>query len=462
VLRATKAAEETGVPAACIVATGFLRQAEVTAKALGSPGLRIVEYPGVIPLDSEEQLQEKVRLHVLPGVLEALQSEAASSDGPGAEPQPGSVVFRGSYDAVNDRFLTDLWSDGLPIVPPTRERVDAFLAWTERDPDEILGVLPPEFREATVLSVAVNGVMAGCRPEYMPILVAAVECIADPGFRLEDAGSTPGWEPLVVVSGEIVDAIDLNTEVGAMRVGRQANATIGRFIRLYMRNVAGFRPGLTDKGTLGFGFNMALGENEAAVDALGWDPYRVDAGFTREDNVVTVQSALAISAPVYAGGTDPETLARPLAHYLAGTSGTWFFSALWYSRWHPLIVMSPAVARGFADLGWGKPEIRRYLFEHTKIEAWWLEHYPLHPAGAGFSLAELVSRGSAPPIYAEGDDPNRLVPMLLREEWTSIVLAGDPQRNQSRIVVNNHEQGAPVSRRVVLPDGWRQRLARRR
>ena len=345
-------------------------------------------------------------------------------------------------------------------MPPTRERVEAFLAWTARDPDEVLGVLPPEFREATVWSVAVNGVMAGCRPEYMPVLLAAVEAIADPGFRLEDAGSTPGWEPIVVVSGELVEALGFNTGVGAMKVGRRANTSIGRFLRLFIRNVAGFRPGSTDKGSIGSTFNVALAEDEQAVRDLGWAPYRVDAGFAPEDTIVTVQSVLAISAPVYAGGTDPETLVRPLVRYLAGTAGPWAFTALWYSRWHPLIVMSPAVARGFADLGWGKAEIRRYLFEHTTISARWLEHYPLHPAGAEVPLRDLVERGSAPARYAESDDPDRQLPMLLREEWTSIVVAGDPQRNQSRIYVNNHEQGAPVSKRVELPADWRERLRR--
>jgi len=460
VLRAARIAEENGVPAATIVVTGFLYQAAVTAKALGSPDLGIVEYPGLIPLDSTAELEEKVRGPVLDGVVRVLHTEAEPTGKRSADPGVRDVVFRGPLDEVQTFFDEREWSDGLPVVPPTRARVERFLAWTARDPGEVIGVLPPELREATVWSVAVNGVLAGCRPEYMPVLLSAAEAIADPGFRLEDAGSTPGWEPLVVLSGELVAALELNTEVGAMKVGRRANVTIGRFLRLFMRNVAGFRPGSTDKGSIGSTFNVALGENERSVMELGWDPYRVDLGFGPDDNVVTVQSVLAISAPVYSGGEDPVTLARPLVRYLAGTAGPWMFTALWYARWHPLLVMSPAVARGFADLGWGKAEIRRHLFERTKISARWLEHYPLHPAGAEVPLRELVERGSAPARYAESDDPDRLVPMLLREEWTSIVLAGDPQRNQSRIYVNNHEQGAPVSKRVVLPADWRDRLAK--
>jgi hypothetical protein len=450
------------VPGVAIVSTGFMKQAKATARAMGVPDIGIAEYPGVIPMDSADTLADKVWNAVVPQVVEALSTNPQGSGAEAAEPGPREVVFSGTLEQVQEYFDAREWSDGLPVVPPTRERVEGFLGWTERDPGEVLGVLAPEFREATVWSVAVNGVMAGCRPEYMPILLAIVEAISDPDFRLVDAGSTPGWEPLVVVSGEIVEALGFNTEVGNMKVGRRANASIGRFLRMYMRNVAGFRPGTTDKGSIGYTFNVAMGENESAVKELGWDPVRVDLGFSREDNVVMVQSAVAISAPVYSGGTDPQTLARPLVRYMGGTAGPWNFTALWYSHWHPLVQMSPAVARGFADLGWGKREIRRHLFENCKMSAWWMEHYPLAVAGKEVPLADVVARGAAPALYAESDDPKRMVPMLLKEEWTSIVVAGDPGRNQSRIYINNQRQGAPVARRIQLPADWRQRLGARR
>ena len=460
-LRATKIAEETGIPGVAIVSTGFMKQAHATARAMGVPDISIAEYPGVIPMDSADVLADKVWNSVVPAVVQALSTNALKSAAQAAEPGTRDIVFSGTLDQVQEYFDAREWSDGLPIVPPTQDRVATFLAWTDRDPGEVLGVLPPEFRESTVWAVAVNGVMSGCKPEYMPILLAIAEAIADPGFRLVDAGATPGWEPVVVVSGEIVDALEFNTEVGNMKIGRRANSSIGRFLRMYMRNVAGFRPGSTDKGSISFTFNVAMGENEGAVRDLGWDPVRVDLGFGKDDNVVMVQSVLAISAPVYSGGTDPETLARPLVRYMGGTAGPWNFTALWYSHWHPLIQMSPAVARGFVDLGWGKKEIRRYLFENTKISARWLEHYPLAVAGQEFPLADIVKRGSAPALYAVSDDPKRMVPMLLKEEWTNIVVAGDPGRNQSRIYINNHEQGPPVARKIKLPKDWRQRLKSR-
>ena len=459
-LRATKVAEEAGVPGVAIVASGFMRQAKITAKLMGMPDLAMAEYPGQIPLDSPDAFADKVWNKVLPAVVDQLSTPIHETVAGPAEPADRDIVFAGTLDQVQEHFDNREWSDGLPIVPPTRERVAEFLTWTDRDPGEVMGILAPEFREATIWSIAVNGVMAGCRPEYMPVLIAAVEAIADPDFRLVDAGATPGWEPLVVVSGEIVEALNFNTEVGSMRVGRRANSTIGRFLRLYMRNVAGFRPGSTDKGSIGLTFNVAMGENEAAIRSIGWDPLRVDLGFTRDDNVVMVQSALAVSMPVYIGGTDPQFMAGPLVRYMEGTTGPWSVTGLMFSRWHPLIQMCPAIAEGFAKGGWGKNRIQQYLYEQCKTSARWMELCQLHATGQDLTLKGLVERGSAPPVYAASDDPERLVPLLLRPEWTRIVVGGDPEKNQCRIYINNHEQGAPTARRIRLPADWRQRLKR--
>jgi hypothetical protein len=453
VLRAARAAEQVGIPAATIVSTGFLRQAASTARALGIEGTCVVEYPGVIPMDTTPQLEDKIVGPVLSAILEGLgQAKAAAAEAT-TDPQARDIVVAGTLDEVLDHFHERQWSDGLPFVPPTINRVEAFLAHTARSPDEVIGVLPIELRHATVWSVAVNGVMAGCRPEYFPILLAIVDAIADPEFRLEDAGSTPGWEPLVVVSGPVVERFGFNFESGALRVGRQANASIGRFLRLFLRNVAGFLPppGSTDKGSIGTTFNVALAENDAATRALGWDPLRVELGHGLDDDVVMVQSVVAISPPIYSGGDDPLGVIGPITYYLGTTPGPWAFTGVWYGRLHPLLVMSPAVAKAFVDAGWGKREIREHLFEHTTISARWFEEYPVHVAGQTRQLARLVADGLADPSYAASDDPDRLVRQLQRAESTNIVVAGDPGRNQSRIYANNHEQGPPTARRIVWP-----------
>jgi len=460
VLRACKTAESSGVPAFAVVSTGFLRQARSTARALGIDDIWISEYPGVIPTDTRAQLEEKVLQTIVPDLVEGFRTQVTQPAEVAAEPGPQDIVFTGSLDEVQDHFDSRLWSDGLPIVPPTLSRVRGFLSFTDRAPDEILGVLPPALRETTVWSVAVNGVMAGCRPEYFPILLAAVEAICDPDFRLEDAGSTPGWEPLVIISGVIARQLGFNTLGGLMRVGPRANSSIGRFMRLYFRNGAGFRtpPGSTDKGSIGSTFNVAVAEDEAAVSALGWPPFRVDQGFAVGDNIVTVQSVVAISPPMYSGGETPEEYMEFVTYLMAGACGPWAYTGLWYGRYHPLLLLSPSVARELRQFGWGKDTIRQHLFDNMKIEAGLLERYPLPAAGAVDSLKRRVEEGLIPSLYAESDDPKRLVPLLREVGWTNIIVAGDPGRNQSKAYINNHEQGPPVSKKVVLPADWEARL----
>jgi hypothetical protein len=143
-----------------------------------------------------------------------------------------------------------------------------------------------------------------------------------------------------------------------------------------------------------------------------------------------------------------------IAYLLGTTCGPWSFTGVWFGRWHPLLVLGPAVARALAGDGWGKDDIRRYLFENVVLPARWFDRYARDVISSDVSLRDLVEKGEAPRRYAESEDPERLVPLLLREEWTGIVVAGDPGRNQSRAYINNHRQGAPVSKPVVLPRRW--------
>lgn len=468
-MRACGAAESAGVPAIAIIASGFLGQARAIARPLGLTEVPLCEYPGVPALDAGDELLSKVRTSLAPSVVDALtrarrEPEIESAD-PSAEratdPGQREVVFVGTLEQIQHEFEARGWMDGLPVIPPTLEQVERLLAFTDREPDELLGVLPPDGREATVWTVAVNGVMAGCRAEYMPLLIAIVECIADPAFRIQDAGSTPGWEPLVIVSGPLTTELGFNSTVGAMRLGRRANSTVGRFCRMIFRNVAGLRipPGDSDKATFGGGMLVALAEDDGAIAELGWQPFRVDRGYAADDTIVTVQSCLVASAPIYSGGTTGLQCIETIVKIMGETQTPWAFCGVLYDQWHPVLVMSPSVANVFASDGWTKDDIRRHLHEHVTIEAHWFEHYPWHIGGGRpFVLSEFVDKGLAGPEYARSDDPNRQVPALRRAESINIVVAGDPERNQSKVFINNHEQGAPVSRRVQLPALWDERL----
>jgi hypothetical protein len=455
VVRACQAVEQAGIPSLALVASGFTRQARATARSIGLGHVWLAEYPGVIPNDSDATFNEKVASHVVPNLFAGFEQLSTGFDvdaaAPAVEPQAREVVFQGTFDDVQDYFDRHLWSDGLPVVPPTVQRVEAFLRYTDRDPDEVIGTLLPAMREATVWSVAVNGVMAGCRPEYMPVLIAIAEVIADPAWRLEDAGCTPGWEPLVLVSGPVVKLLGFNYETGMMRVGCRANSSIGRFTRLMMRNLAGFlnHPGDTDKGAIGRTFNVAMAENDDLTTRVGWQPSRVEAGFSLEDSVVSVQSCVGISGPAYTGGTTEEQLAM-LTRYTQDTLGPWAFTNITYRASSTLVLMSPSVAASLAADGLSKDDVRKYLSEHTLLAAGVMEAQARMARGNDFSFKDLVDRGIAAPAYAESEDPDRLLRVIPDPASIRIVLGGDPGRNQNRLYWNNHEQGLPLHRRVEM------------
>jgi hypothetical protein len=449
--------ERAGVPAVGIFGREFLPMAQLLAERFGLPANRLAVYPGMMATDSADRLAEVARGQLTPQVVDGLTAEPPTATAESHVDTVDSeahraVVFRGSLDQIQEYFAEQGWSDGLPVIPPTPLRVETFLRNADRRPTEVLGVLAPEHREATVASVAANGVMAGCRPEYMPILLAIVECLADPAFRIEDAGSTPGWEPLVIVSGPLVRTLNFNAGTGAMRVGRQANTSIGRFVRLFMRNVAGLRipPGVTDQAGFGFTFNVAMAEDDEAVRGLGWPPFRVDRGFAQEDTVVTVQSVVNISSPIYTHGDDPIEHLHVISHYLGrAIAPNVAVPSLKRGQGFHLLAMSPSIAAVFADHGIGKAEITDYLFEHTRTGAGFLEY--VGRQATVFDLHDLVAQGVLPPDYARSGDPDRQVRVLLSRASLGIVVSGNPGRNQSRAYIGNHAQGIPTSRRVNLP-----------
>ena len=257
------------MPTASLVCEGFRGQAATTATGLGLPGLPTALVPGHVDVQSADELRQNVAAVTVDAVIRNLTEAPARVGAAVVEPAPGDVVFEGTLDEVNRFFYENDWSDGLPIVPPTPYRVAEFLRFCDRPGETSLGVLLPDRRHATIWNVAVNGVMAGCRPEYMPILVALVEAMADPRYGVEHSGNTPGAETLIILNGPLIKELGFNYEQGALRDGVQANTTIGRFWRLYLRNVAGFLHHRTDKGTFGNTWRVVLAENEDALRRIG-------------------------------------------------------------------------------------------------------------------------------------------------------------------------------------------------
>jgi hypothetical protein len=469
VLRAAAAVEkQVGVPTASILGSGFLKQAEVIMKGLGVP-LSVGVYPGAPMVDSEEELRRKVEESLAPGLLAgitgtdhpAVPSFARGTDE--KEPDRDAVVFSGDYDEVQEHFYGQLWTDGLPITPPTRERVEAFLRFTDLPADHVFRAIPQEGREASVHSIAVTGVMSGCRPEYMPVLIAIVENLCDPVYRVEDSGSTPGMEHMVIVNGPIVKELDFNTGQGLMRFGRQSNTSIGRFLRMYLRNICGFRipPGAGDKCSIGQSFLVAIGEDEDSARAVGWPTYGEDRGFKAGENVVTCRSVVAITSPIYSGTDDPRTHVDMWTDVVGSSFQYWAHTGFKTGLWSPLIIAPPSVAQVIAK-SWSKDQVRQYMYDNLRMSAAKATHYAKMTSTPTFSFERLVKLGLLPPEYAASPDPDREVPIIIDPKMVEIVVAGDAGRNQSRAYMSNHVQGPPTSRAVKLPKDWERLLAERR
>ena len=456
-MRASAAAEKSGCRAVGIISTAFMKQSRVIARALGMPDLAVAEYPGNVSLDDEETFLRKVE-GLVPQIVQGLSSPNLPGERP-EEPRLRDVVYEGTLDEVQEFYHSRQWTDGLPIVPPTAERIERFLEFTDRSPEERIGILPPERREATVWNVAVNGVMAGCRPEYMPILLGIVEAIADPAYRLEDAGSTSGGEPVVVLNGPLIKELDFNYGQGVARVGRRANTSVGRFLRLYMRNVAGFRipPGETDKACIGAGFNVALAENEEAVAALGWKSFAAEQGLSN-GNVVSVMNVRSVSPPIYSAGTAAANHLRKFTDVWG--KGTWLWSAYQGPRslkMNGILAMPPIVAKVIAGEGLTKRDVGRYLYDNAWMTAGVMEQSARDDGGnTGFDLCAFVEQGLIPSEYCRSHDPDRLVRIFWKPEELGIVVTGDPLRNLSRGYMGGGKSGATTSKEIRLPHKWHQ------
>ena len=219
--------------------------------------------------------------HLDPAIHDRLQADADDS------PVRARRIEVAGGDDMAEFMFDQGFSDGLPLVPPTPERVLRMLAGTARGPQDIVAVIPPNMAPATVEKIAINAVMAGCRPEYLPVVIAAVEAVCTDAFNMHGVtATTMGASPVLVVNGPIRERIGMNMKLAALGNGNRANATIGRALRLVIRNVGGARPGGVDRSTLSspMKFTMCFPEWE---EGSPWEPLHVERGFQREDSVVT-------------------------------------------------------------------------------------------------------------------------------------------------------------------------------
>ncbi|RPH78470.1 MAG: hypothetical protein EHM88_15935 [Candidatus Rokuibacteriota bacterium] len=303
------------------------------------------------------------------------------------------------------------WTDGLPIVPPTETRVHELLKQTARDPREVVGVLPPRQGEATIEKIAVNAVMAGCRPAYFPVVLAAIEALADPLFNLDSVqATTHPVATLLVVNGPIARAIGLQAGYNAFGQGFRANVTIGRAVRLVLMNVGGGLPGSGDRATQGSPAKIAycVAENEAESP---WEPLHVEAGLPAGTSTVTV---FGCEGPHNIQDHYSNT-ARGVLLTVAGAMGQAGSNNLLGRGW-PLLSLGPEHAATIAREGYTKQQVKEFLFEHAR--------YPLAKLGLEYQRQQIERWGVV-------DAPDTMVPIVRTADDISVIVVGGAGKHSS-------------------------------
>ncbi len=349
----------------------------------------------------------------------------------GAPPLASRHVEVGDWDDPMEVCFDRGWTDGLPVVPPTDARILRMLGGTPRAPAEVIGRMPPDLPPLTIEKVAINAVMAGCRPEYMPVLLAAIGAALEPVFTLHGIICTTCFSsPVIIVNGPIARRIGMNAGINALGQGNRANATIGRALNLIIRNVGGGRPGELDRSTIGGPgkYTFCFAENE---DDPRWQPLATARGIAAGRSAVTLFQGDGIQGFVDWKSRTPEELSRSLPMSLAVVGHPKlceFFNAV--------LVLSPEHHAIFGDAGWDRARIEASLRDDLR-----------RPGSALVAGAGGVGEGMAP--SRAGDMVDKFWP-----EGLLIVRAGGAAGLYSAILCGwtggrFREESQPVTREIV-------------
>jgi hypothetical protein len=350
----------------------------------------------------------------------------------GSGPRARTLEVEDSYTAINEVYHERGWTDGLPIVPPAAELVAEFLSWTDRDPYTVVGVLAPRQGEATVEKIAINAVMAGCRPEHLPIVLAAVEAVTDPAFNLDAVqATTHPVTPLVIVNGPIAREAGVNAGYNAFGQGTRANLGIGRAVRLVLMNIGGGLPGTGDRSTQGTPAKIAycVAENEGGSP---WEPLHVELGLPAETSTVTVWGC---EGPHNVQDHFSNT-GLGVLRTIAGAMGQAGSNNLLGGGW-PLLSLGPEHAATIAGDGYDKRAVRAFLFEHAR--------FPMGRLGQEYR-EHLAERHGVP------DDAATLMPIAESPDAIGVIVVGGAGKHSSWQPTFGRNT-RPVTRSISRKDG---------
>ncbi len=312
------------------------------------------------------------------------------------------------FDAINRIYRDKRWGDGLPIVPPTAARVERMLQGTGRSRDEVIAIVAPGFGATTVERIAINAVLAGCDPEYLPVLIAATQAVADPASNLQGIQATTNSVAVwLVINGPLAQKLQVNAGFNCIGQGAWANATLGRAMRLILQNVGGALPGEMDRATHGQPgkYSFCCAENE---DKHPWQPLQVERGFAATDSTVTVVGAEGtMNMNTHAKTADElarviaETMVHPPSNEYVHGGEPWF-------------ILGSEHAEIFRCEGWDKARVKRELWQRSKMPVKQLS----------FNEIERARASRTPELGILTGDT--LLPISPRPEDIQLIVAGGP------------------------------------
>lgn len=463
-------AEHIGIPSVIICAPGFSAQARYTAANNGVQVIRVAEYPGAFAMDSDEVLIRNTRQVVWPQVVDALTRQITPQETTAClqAEQAGlrDDVFFGTLEEIDGYFREMKWTDGLPIVPPTYDRVEEMMRFTDCKWDQTVAVLPVAHRNTTAWHVAVNGVMAGCKPEFMPVLIALTKALGDPGFR-RTLASTHAWMPYCWLNGPV--ARQLGIDCGQGEINESANMAIARFMNLALINLCGYYVKQDRMGTFGYPMPWCMAEDEAACVRVGWQPYHVRTGYRMEDNTVTVASALLWGNNMAPSTTDAERIAQLMAwdisercQFALGSGRQFTFRT---------VLLTEPVARILAQRYSSVAQLEDCLVDASRrpLRERAFANYYANPGGAkdggrhnlmqytGYlRRSEGAAMTEAPEWYCTPEDYIETVPTM-QHGMTQFLVTGDNSRNK----IQTMPGGACATVKVELPHDWDRLMAER-
>ncbi len=407
------------------------------ASSKGMPVVRVV--PETIISESTVVADiEKAVTAVFDGVIDALTRPLTADEKSPKPREPESsprIIFKGSLEDVNRFFYQRGWTDGLPVIPPTEDAVVEMLTGTDLPADHIVAELEPRRGKVTVEKMAINAVMAGCLPTYMPLLIAGVECLSDNPVSGMMAASTGSFSPFWLINGPIAKDINARATYGATSPGDIANATIGRALGLLTKNMRGVRKQIEDMGVLGNPgkYTWVAAENE---ENSPWEPFHIDRGFKKEDSAITLMFPQSFQQMMPFGTDDKGILATVVGSLVPARQGSF------------ALVLTPTNATSLANAGWTKQAVKDYIVKNAIVPQGYFTRLGL-PEGVSFDRGDVTGPGSGPKIFTPGPrnpEPVQVYVFGGFGSWMGFAQGGPP----------------PVTRKAELPKDWVQLVAKYR